>query len=389
MALSVSDRRSDIDWLRVLAFSLLILYHAGMPYVEWAWHIKNGETWPVLQEVMRFTNRWRMPLIFLIAGATIMLALGRRGAGEFVLDRLKRLALPLAFGMLVIVPPQLYFERLQQGRFTGSFWQFLPHAFDGGAYPTGNISWHHLWFLAYVLVLTFALLPVFLWLRSGRGAAMADRASALVARTHLLPLLAVPLFASLFWLLPVSVNRNGLVGDWHGLVSNGVLLLFGALLYRSPLLLDWLQRMRYAALAVGIAAYAMLELFFFNRGAVTPGGPGWLAFSMLSAINLTAWLFAIIGFARGLARPSAFLSYATPAVYPFYILHQTVTVIAAFYLVQTDLPVALKYGLTAFATFFATWALYEVLIRRIGVLRLLFGMAPMRLAAPKTALNSA
>ncbi|MGE0151072.1 MAG: acyltransferase family protein [Reyranellaceae bacterium] len=387
MISTTDGRRSDIDWLRVLAFSLLILYHAGMPYVDWAWHIKNAEHWPALQEAMRFVNRWRMPLIFLIAGATIMLALGRRGAGAFVLDRLKRLLLPLAFGMLVIVPPQIYFERRQQGRFAGSFWEFLPQAFDGGAYPDGNVSWHHLWFLAYVLVLTLVLLPLFLWLRGGRGAALADRWSRFAARRHLVPLLALPLFASQFWLLPVSVNRNGLVGDWHGLVANGVLLLAGALLYRSPVLLDWLLRARVAALGVGIAAYALLEIFFFAPGGIVPGGADWLGFSALSAVNLVAWLIAITGFARALARPSRFLAYATPAVYPFYILHQTVTVAAAFYLVQTGWPVAAKYPLTVAATFLLTWLLYEGLVRRIALLRLLFGMAPDKAAMPKHALK--
>lgn len=384
-----SDRRSDIDWLRVAAFSLLILYHAGMPYVEWGWRIKNAQHWGALQEVMRFVNRWRMPLIFLIAGATIMISLGKRGAGNFALDRLKRIALPLAFGMLVMIPPQIYFERRQQGRFDGTFLEFLPQAFDGGAYPAGNVSWHHLWFLAYVLVLTFVLLPVFLWLRSAKGAALADRWSAVVGRHHLIPLLALPLFAAQFWLLPISVNRNGLIGDWHGLVSNGVLLLAGALLYRSPVLLDWLHRARFVALATGVAAYAALEILFFSVRGISPGGEGWLLFCVLSTINLAAWLIAITGFARALARPSPFLRYATPSVYPFYILHQTVAVIAAFYLVQTDLAVPAKYLLTAAITLFGSWLLYEGLVRRVGILRLLFGMAPMPSAPPKAALKSA
>jgi glucan biosynthesis protein C len=389
MTFMTSDRRSDIDWLRVTAFSLLILYHAGMPYVEWAWHIKNAEHWPALQEVMRFVNRWRMPLIFLIAGATIMLALGRRGAGAFVFDRLKRIGLPLVFGMLVIVPPQIYYERRQQGRFDGSFLEFLPHAFEGGAYPAGNISWHHLWFLTYVLVLTLALLPLFLWLRSEKASAIADKASAFVARHHLVSLLALPLFASQFWLLPVSVNRNGLIGDWHGLVSAGVLLLAGAVLYRSPLLLDWLQRARYAALLMGIAAYSLLRIYFFMGQPIVPGGPNWLVFSALSSINLVAWLIAITGFARQFARPSRVLSYATPAVYPFYILHQTVAVIFAFQIVQMDLSVPVKYLLTVLATFAVTWLIYEGLIRRFAVLRLLFGMSAGSPALRKTTLKSA
>ncbi len=384
-----SSRRADIDWLRVLAFSLLILYHAGMPYVEWAWHIKNIEHWPALQEVMRFVNRWRMPLIFLIAGATIMISLGRRGPGDFVLDRLKRLLLPLGFGMLVIVPPQLYFERRQQRQFEGSFLEFLPQAFDGGAYPAGNISWHHLWFLAYVLVLTLVLLPLLLWMRSERGGATLDRWSAFAARWHLVPLMALPLFASQFWLQPLSENRNGLVGDWHGLFYYGALLLTGALLYRSRDLMAWLEQARFAALAVGLACYAALEFVYFSKGGIRPGGSDWLGYSALSAANVGAWLIAIAGFARRHARPARFLHWATPGVYPFYILHQTVAVIAAFYLVQTGWSVPGKYAATATLTFAGTALVYGLLVRRIEVLRLLFGMAPKSAAAPKARLEAA
>ena len=156
---SPSARRGDLDWLRVLAFALLILYHSGMAWSGWSWHLNSPDDASWLREAMRFVNRWRMPLIFVVSGAAIGLALGRKTPGAFTIDRLRRLALPLAFGMLVLVPPQVYLERLHLGQFHGSFLAWLPHAFEGGAYPRGNISWHHLWFVAYVLVLTFVLLP--------------------------------------------------------------------------------------------------------------------------------------------------------------------------------------------------------------------------------------
>ncbi|MEO8559333.1 MAG: acyltransferase family protein [Rhodospirillales bacterium] len=377
----LSARRSDIDWLRVLAFSLLILYHAGLPYVGWDWHVKDLDRWLALQEVMRFVSGWRMPVIFLIAGGTIMLSLGRRTAPAFVLDRLKRLLLPLAFGMLVIVPPQVYFQRLQEGEFEGSFLDFYPHVFDG-FYPDGNFSWHHLWFLAYALVLALALLPVLLWTRSASGAALLDRLSAILARYRLFMLLAMPLFAVQFFVAPISGVRNVLVGDWYGLAHYGVLMLAGALLYRSPVLLQSLERQRFGALAIGVIAYAGLELGFFSALSTRSHGiAAWLAYCALSAINLTAWLMAIAGFARRWAKPTRFLRYATPAVYPFYILHQTIAVGVVFYLVQTDLPVALKYGAVVTATFAGCWLLYEFVVRRVAILRPLFGMNPL---PPKT-----
>lgn len=368
-------RRADLDWLRVLAFGLLILYHAGMAWSGWSWHVTSPESIDWLREAMRFLNRWRMPLIFLVSGGAVMLALGTRTPGAFVADRLKRLALPLVFGMIVLVPPQVYLERLWRGQFTGSFLQWLPQAFDG-VYPAGNMSWHHLWFLAYVLMLTLGLLPVFLWARGAGGRAALSRAGRFVARTGLQWTMSLPLAASILWLAPVSYNTNGLIGDWHGLVYYGLLLLYGAFLFGSPDLLAALERQRFVSLALGMAAYATLYAVFIG-GAVRPVIPADLrpAYALLSAANTMAWLFAILGFARRhLARRPAFLGEATEAVYPFYLLHQTVTVIAVYWLLTLGVPPVAGFFAAVLTTFAGTWALYASLVRPWRWIRPLFGM---------------
>ena len=373
---SANARRADLDWLRVIAFGLLILYHAGMAWSGWSWHVTSPESIDWLRESMRFLNRWRMPLLFLVSGAAIMLALGDRTSGGFVLDRLKRLLLPLGFGMLVIVPPQVYLERLYRGQFTGSFFEWLPQAFSGGAYPNGNLSWHHLWFLAYVLVLTLVLLPVFLWARSRGGRDAIERVGRTSARFGLQWLMVLPVAASILWLAPISHNINGLVGDWNGLVSNGALLLYGAFIFGSTDLLNALQRQRLLSLAIGIAAYAALYAGFF-QGTVRPVIPPEArpAFAFLSAVNTMAWLFAIIGFAhRYLTRRPAFLAQATEAVYPFYLLHQTVTVIVVYWLLTLGVSPVPGFLLAVLATFLGTWAIYAGLVRPWRWVRPLFGL---------------
>ena len=382
----MTTRRADLDWLRVIAFGLLILYHAGMAWSGWSWHVTSPDSIDWLREAMRFLNRWRMPLLFLVSGAAIMLALGDRTSGGFVVDRLKRLLLPLAFGMLVIVPPQVYLERLYRGQFMGSFFDWLPQAFSGGAYPNGNLSWHHLWFLAYVLVLTLVLLPVFLWARSPTGRDTVERAGRTAARFGLQWLMVLPLAASILWLAPISHNINGLVGDWTGLVSCGALLLFGAFIFGSTDLLNALRRQRLLSLAIGVAAYAAPYVGFFQgtvRPVISPEArPG---FALLSAINTMAWLFAILGFAhRYLARRPAFLAEATEAVYPFYILHQTVTVIAVYWLLTMGVPPLAGFILAVVATFAGTWAIYAGLVRPWRWVRPLFGMKALSRESPES-----
>lgn len=374
----MSVRRADLDWLRVLAFGLLILYHAGMAWSGWSWHLNSADSLNGLREAMRFTNRWRMPLLFVVSGAAVMLALGDREPRAFVVDRLKRLLLPLAFGIVVVVPPQVYLERLYRGQFEGSFLLWLPRALDG-VYPDGNMSWHHLWFLAYVLALTLVLLPVLLWMRSRAGREWADKAARLGARFGLQWLMVLPLAASTLWLAPISRNVNGLVGDWHGLASYGALLLYGAFIYSSNDLLAALTRQRLLSLATGFAAYAVLYAGFFE-GTVRPTIAPEVrpAYALLSAINTMAWLFSIIGFAhRYLTSRPAVLSEATDAVYPFYILHQTVTVIVVYALLKSDLPSQVGFLLAISGTFIGSWVLYAGLVRPWRWMRPLFGMKSM------------
>ena len=376
---AIRDRRADLDWLRVSAFGLLILYHAGMAWSGWSWHVTSSDSIGWLREAMRFLNRWRMPLIFVVSGAAIMLALGTRAPAVFARDRVRRLLVPLAFGMVVLVPPQVYLERLYRGQFHGSFLEWLPQAFTG-VYPAGNMSWHHLWFLAYVLVLTFALLPYFLWARSGRGRAAHAKAARLVARSGLHWLMPLPLAAAIFWLTPISHNTNGLVGDWFGLVYYGVLLLYGAFLFGSPPVLAMLNRQRFVSLAIGVGAYAIFYIGFVD-GAVRPAIPpaDRVAYALVSAVNTMAWLFAIIGFAnRHLVRRPAFLAEATEAVYPFYMLHQTVTVIAVYWLLEIGTPPVAGFILAALATFLGTSAIYLCVVRPLWFLRPLFGLKAVR-----------
>jgi glucan biosynthesis protein C len=376
-------RRADLDWLRVWAFGLLILYHAGMAWSGWNSPLASDEHISWLREGMRFLDRWRMPLIFVVSGAAITLALGARSADVFAVDRVRRLLVPLAFGMIVLGPPQDYLEQLYHGQFSGSFLDFMWQAF-AGTYPGGKMHWHHLWFLAYALTLTFALLPCFLWLRSTPGRAFHAKAGSLIARTGLQWLMPLFLAAALLWLAPAPDNTNGygFIGPWYGLGYYGVLLLYGAFLFGSPELLAALNRQRFLSLGIGIATYAAFY-FFYVGGEVrlVISKDGLPVYALLSAVNTMAWLFAIIGFAhRYLTRRPAFLAEATEAVYPFYLLHQTVMVIAIYWLLRFNAPPLAGFIVAVLATFLGTSAIYFCVVRPLWFVRPFFGLKSVRMA---------
>ena len=237
-----------------------------------------------------------------------------------------------------------------------------------------------MWFVAYVLVLTFVLLPCFLWARTAQGQVTQTAVARTIGRLGLHWLMALPLAASILWLMPLSRNTNGLIGDWHGLVYNGLLLLYGGFIFGTPEMLAALNRQRFLSLGIGIAAYATIYLTYFHgtvAGIVQPADRP--AYALLSAVNTMAWLFTAIGFAnRYLTMRPRFLASASEAVYPFYMIHQTVTVIAVYWLLTYKVPPVLGFVLAVLATFGVTWAIYAWLVQPVAFLRPLFGLKASR-----------
>ena len=150
-------RRYDIDALRAVAFGPVIVYHLGMVYVaDWHWHLKSPHAADWLQTPMWALNLWRMDLVFLISG--LAFGLVRRGQTVPGLVRLrsKRLLLPLAFGMAVVMPYQPYAQGVANGLIAPRFGDFLWRYYAGSTWPAGafdgwevGFTWNHLWFLTY------------------------------------------------------------------------------------------------------------------------------------------------------------------------------------------------------------------------------------------------
>jgi glucans biosynthesis protein C len=372
-------RRHDLDWLRVSAFLLLILYHVGMFFVPWSWHIKNPQpagAW--LQVPMFVVSQWRLPLLFLVSGAAMSFALGRRSRREFVRERLVRLLVPLVFGMLVVVPPQVYYERLAQGADYAHYLAFIPDAFRGGPYPRGNVSWHHLWFILYALVFALLALPLFHGLRAGRGRRFLDSCAAACQRPGRIFLLATPVVISEMALRPAWPSTHTLVGDWANLASYFIVFVYGYVLYSVPGFGAALERQRRWALLMGVVASTALVLVW--QAGYTRGTGGYtavvLCWTAAKALNTWFWLVALMGFARrhlNVHRPA--LHRANEAVYPFYILHQTVIIAMAYHLRGWDAAVPVKFAAITAGTLLATTWLYLV-IRAHPATRVLFGMKP-------------
>lgn len=371
-------RRHDLDWLRVLAILLLVVFHTGMLFTaEWGWHIKNGETSSLVLELNYFMSRWRMALLFVISGVGTGYALGFRSGGGYLKERAWRLLLPLTFGILAVVPPQIYFERLAQGQAYASYLEFWPSVLELVPYPAGSTSWHHLWFVGYLFLYSVVLLPVFLFLRSARGRALRERVDGWLAGPGLY-LAALPLGAILAALLPVFQGPQNVVDDWAYLLYYMVLFLFGYLLGDAGRAWDAILLRRRTSLTVAVSTMLLINALRWNDAdPYRSYEAASVAWELLQALNAWAWVLAILGYGRRhLTRSTPFLRYANEGIYPFYILHQTVIVVIGYYVVQVNEGLAGKYLFTILASYLVTAALYECFVRPFRIPRLLFGMKP-------------
>ena len=103
-----SQRRYELDWLRVIAFGLLIYFHAAIVFVPNGLPlIQNADVSPVLHAFVAFLQEFRLGLLFLISGCGVYFATGRgsRSPQAFFRERSMRLLVPLLVGILIIVPP--------------------------------------------------------------------------------------------------------------------------------------------------------------------------------------------------------------------------------------------------------------------------------------------
>jgi hypothetical protein len=374
----VPERRIDLDWVRIGAFGLLILYHVGMFYVSWNWHIKSAHPVPALEPLMLVLNPWRLALLFLVSGVATRFMLRKSAVGALLRSRSSRLLIPLAFGMLVIVPPQAYIEIVEALGYPDGFVDFyLTHYFAFGKTfcPSPCIilpTWNHLWFVAYLWVYTMALGATVMatpgvvgWLERWLAPLLSG------VWLQVVPSLLFGIFR--LTLLPNFPSTHALFGDWYNHALFASVFLLGFLLAHAASFWEAIERQRWIALMSAVALYALWILL----PKVAGGGMPLRLFAGF-AYGFYQWLciVAVLGFARRwLNRDSATRRYLTDAIFPFYIVHQTAIIMIAHALRGSGLSAGVEAAVIIGGTTATCIVAYEI-VRRVGWLRPLFGLKP-------------
>jgi surface polysaccharide O-acyltransferase-like enzyme len=370
----MSTRRYDLDWLRIFAFGLLIFYHVGMFYVSWDWHVKSSRASDAIEPLMRLSSPWRLSLLFLISGAgTRFLVDKRANLPALALGRLRRLGLPLLLGMLVIVPPQSYYEVVEALRMVPDEF-YLKYLTASGHWCDADgclitPTYNHLWFVAYLIVYTLVLLTFLPLLRTSG----VDASRFTVALINGPCLVLVP-WGAMFFLRVTLAPRFGqtheIWNDWYLHPLYFLTFLFGYAVARADAFFHRCAQLRWTALSTALVAWLLLEL---NRHwqvvGMSSGGAGRLIGAALRELQAWMVILASVGFAHQHLRntENRVRRVLTQAIFSFYVVHQTLIVVLAHHLDRLQMPILLEAGLLVTATGIGCW-LFFCLGRRVPAL---------------------
>ncbi|OOG74351.1 acyltransferase family protein [Algoriphagus sp. A40] len=346
--LEKTARRYDIDWLRVIAIGLLLIYHVAIGFQPWGrmvGFITSEEPWGALWLPMALLNVWRIPLLFFVSGMGVYFAMRARSWKQLIGERARRILLPFVFGMIVIVPIHLVVWRSFYGMDQSYTW-----------------SPGHLWFLGNIFCYVLLLSPLLFYLKKKESGKVVSWIKKTLSQPWSLLLVLAAFIAEVLLINPTPFEMYAMT--WHGFVLGLLAFFFGfCFVLSGEGFWEMIRRWRWAFLVLGITLYIFRIV---QLGTLIPG--------YLLATESLCWILAVFAFgSKYLNRSGPILSYLSEAAYPVYILHMIFLYLGSVWIFPLPIPVQLQFVGVLGITLGGSFGTFEV-IRRVGFLRPLFGL---------------
>lgn len=156
--MNLSMRKHYVDNLRWIILLILIPYHAAQAWNTWGEpnYIYFGGN-RFISSIIVFFSPYFMPLLFVLAGVSTKFALQKRTNKEYLVERVKRLFVPLVFGTIVLMPIMTYLADRFNYSYSGGFVEHYAIFFTKytdliGA--DGGFSLGQFWFLLYLFIIS-------------------------------------------------------------------------------------------------------------------------------------------------------------------------------------------------------------------------------------------
>jgi len=365
---NTSHRQYDIDWIRISLIFSVFLFHIGMVFNGQNWHVKNDERILWLDPIMNYLHTWRMPLLFLVSGVGTRFALLHRNITQFMKERFFRLVIPFVAGMLLLVPVQGYFQNMASFDSLGEYYVYsFQQMFTAGEY-----NFQHLWFILYLFVISYVLVPFFHFYKSHFYEQFEVWMEGFCQIPGIFIVFSIPILLSQLFLLQFFASQTmRLINDGAYLTLITIYYVYGFVLVGNLKIVGHLVRDRYwyAFMALG------LSVLYFMLDAKEP--TRFLQVIFYADKYLMGWTIslAILGFAKKYLNSDHTLRKPlNTSIYPFFLMQQPVIVVVAYYIVQLELALVSKAVLISGISLMVMAVFYRYIILRFSVLRLIFGL---------------
>jgi glucan biosynthesis protein C len=386
----MNKRRYDIDWLRIIAMLAIFFYHCTRFFDIEGWHLKNSEQSILLFVVMRaLIWPWVMEIFFLVSGVASWYVLKSRTAGGYLLERVKRLLIPLyTVGFLILLSPQFYFELLTNAGYGDTFFGMIP-SYLARFGPPRITQWPdtllpipftgHLWFLQYLFLISLITLPLLLYLKSGQGQRWITVLAGWCERRGGIFLFVIPLALALTGLRGLFEAQR----SWADFLWYAIYFVIGYVIAADQRFTDAFKRHGWVCLAlwfIGLSGIGpLISVFGYEPiGHHSFSGVYVLYQIMWSISSWSAVVFMLSMGARYLNFNHKMLAYCNEAVLPFYLFHQTIILAVGFFVIHWDMGILFKFLVIAVISFPLILVMYELLVRRSNIMRFFFGMRPKK-----------
>lgn len=347
-------RKHYIDNLRNLTILLLFPIHTFMIWNDFGsrFYIWQGEN-KILSTLIVLANPWFMPLLFVLAGMSARYALEKRTNKEFVIQRINKLLIPFIGGMIFLVPFQTLYARKFFDNYKGSLldnWKyFFTHLTDFSGYD-GAFTPGHLWFILFLFLISMIALLLFRLVPYEQAQISVER---------------MPVFGVVFLFIPIWLMYY--LGNFGGfsIGKDLALYLIGYYVLSNDLIIEKLERnIKWLAALCVIGTLVSVGLYY----RFSYYGDLW--------VNFIGWISILVLLVEGkrfLNKRTGFTDYFNQASYPIYILHQSILVALAYYVVQISGALLVRVLCICIGSFLLTLLAYH-LIKLIPVVRRFIGI---------------
>lgn len=345
--MSSLQRRYDIDWLRVIAIGLLLIYHIAIGFQSWGimiGFITTSKPWAALWTPMQLLNVWRIPLLFFVSGMGVYFAMQKRNGRQLLGERARRILLPFVFGSVVVVPIHVW------------IWRSYYHMPMDFTWSPG-----HLWFLANIFAYVVLLSPVLFYLKHHAEGKLVTAMKRLMSHPLGLVVVAGAFVLEVLVMKPYPFELYAL--KWHGFVLGFLAFFFGfCFVLSGHAFWQMIQRWRWVFVAIGISLFVLRVYQLVSM-------PGYVI-----AIESLSWIMTVLAFgSKHLNKPGRALTYLSEAAYPVYILHMVYLYLGSMFLFKLSIPAPVQFVLVLVFTLAGCFGTFEV-IRRVSWLRVVFGL---------------